>query len=359
MLCTESAGGGGGGGGLREGQPGQVVIEETNPLLLEIGDTVPGRGGLAFGFRDFRYQNGILGFGGQGGGGGGASANVSLAYSTGSIAGRYAFKGAAEFAPGTGGGGGGGFLYIAAANLQLRSGARLIARGGDAHQSIDLGGNGGPGSGGNIFLRVVNNLTIDPSTTIDVSAGLANRLPPTNPNGLPIYEGNIRPQLNDPPALEGIHFGGIGGEASNGMIRFESSSDSGIAALGHNPNISAGPFLLDVVQSTGVSRVFRMGLGGGNVATSPALRPGAAQVVFNVLQQPPGTSAVVLWEGASESRDVHGRPGELEQLVQDPRQLRNSEYVRFRVYFLSNFEGQRTRSIQEIRLPYELESSCP
>ena len=183
--CT--AGGGGGGGGRAAGEDGA-----SRPR----GSVLFGRGGSRLGLDTFRFGGAQILWGGAGGAGGGASAHVSGPYARGE-AGDAVFKGAAKHAPGTGGGGGGGALQLAVGHdLRLGTTARIVARGGDAYQSIDLGGNGGGGAGGLVLLQVAGALEIDPSARIDLRGGRPN-LPPSGET--PLYEGNIR--LGAPDSL--------------------------------------------------------------------------------------------------------------------------------------------------------------
>ena len=355
--CFESGGGGGGGGNLRAGGDGEVKLLPGNGALE---GQLAGQSGDLVNFRDQRLslpgqQVGLALVGGTGGGGGGASANISRAYRNESILGNYPFKGEALYAPGTGGGGGGGIIHIVAQDMYLRSSARLISRGGDAYQSIDLAGNGGAGAGGTIFLQVQNTITLEPGIQFDVSAGLPNRLPPFFSSGVRLYEGNIRAaSTNTLPALVGTPFGGLGGASSNGRIRIEYSPSSRVRSQGVNPSVTTGPFLPDIVESVAVSRIYRIGVGPGRSASSHSLLLDGARVVYNTFQQPPGTRAIVVWESAGESLDVHGQPGELKGLVRDPRKLKGTKYVRFRVFFQSKYGTGETQSIQSLSLPFRL-----
>ena len=360
--CFESGGGGGGGGNLRVGQDGDVKLLPGNGGLV---GQLAGQGGDAVNFPNQRLI--LLGqppqlalVGGMGGGGGGASANISRAYRNESILGNYPYKGQALYAPGTGGGGGGGILHIVAQDLYLRSSARLISRGGDAYQSIDLAGNGGAGAGGTIFLQVQNTITLESGVQFDVSAGQANQLPPFFSSGVRLYEGNVRAaSTNTEPALTGTPFGGLGGQSSNGRIRIEYSPSSRIRAQGVNPSVTTGPFLSEIVESSAVSKIYRIGVGPGRSASSHALLIDGARVDYNTFQQPPGTRAIVVWESAGESLDVHGQAGELKGFVRDPRKLQGTRYVRFRVYFQSKYGTGETQSIQSLSLPFRLnEAGC-
>jgi hypothetical protein len=352
--CTESAGGGGAGGNLRPGANGAVIVLPSDPPAKAA--ELIGRGGTVFGTSTFRFGGGLFLRGGLGGAGGGANPHVSSAYASSRIIGLYPLKGAARFAPGTGGGGGGGALHLSAANLILRSGARLLARGGDAYQSIDLGGNGGAGAGGNILIQVAVNFTLQSGVLFDVRGGRANLLPPRTLSGSFVYEGNIRERFADAvPSATGTPFGGLGGDGSPGRVRLEGPAGSALTARGINESISAGAFLRDVVVSTGISRPLRIGLTASRSASSHAMQFGAPRIALGTLQQAPGSSVVVLWESARESLDVFGTPGRMLGLVRDPRDLRDREFVSFRAFFRSNAVDQSSQSITEIVLPYRLE----
>ncbi len=360
--CFESGGGGGGGGNRQVGQDGDVKLLPGNGGLA---GQLAGQGGDAVNFPNQRLT--LLGqppqlalVGGMGGGGGGGSANISRAYRNESILGNYPYKGQALYAPGTGGGGGGGILHIVAQDLYLRSSARLVSRGGDAYQSLDLAGNGGAGAGGTIFLQVQNTITLESGVQFDVTAGQANQLPPFFSSGVRLYEGNIRAaSTNTAPALTGTPFGGLGGPSSNGRIRIEYSPSSRIRSQGVNPSVTTGPFLTDIVESVAVSKIYRVGVGPGRAASNHALLLDGARVDYNTFQQPPGTRAIVVWESAGESLDVHGQAGEMTGLVRDPRKLEGTRYVRFRVYFQSKYGTGETQSIQSLSLPFRLgEAGC-
>jgi hypothetical protein len=137
--CTGITAGGGGGGG--NGTNASAGVSQPDGS---------GRGGEPagpFGVQGFRFGGEVWPFGGTGGAGGGASPHISEPYANGE-AGDALNQGQALYAPATGGGGGGGALRLVADQLFLRATGELRARGGNAFQSIDLGGNGGGGGGG-------------------------------------------------------------------------------------------------------------------------------------------------------------------------------------------------------------------
>ena len=350
-ACDHSGGGGAGGSNSSGGEAGESV---------PAGTSRGGAGGTAFGIDGFRLEGALWLSGGTGAGGGGASANVSDDYRM-RLAGESLNQGLALFAPGTGGGGGGGVLHLVCENLFLRSTAAILARGGNAFQSIDLGGNGGAGAGGNLIFQVRNSLIIEPGGIIDVSGGEANlAVPPARGSDLPSYEGNIRRVDDLTPSLEA--FGGRGGNGAWGRVRIE-VADSSLALdesrAAPNPNLFAGRFRPNTFQSVAVSQPVHLGVGRSLLIGSPFLELRTPGVVFNELGQPLGTGAVVLWEGAGASLDVHAGVGPFSPATQDVRTLRDREYVRFRVIFESNVESGERQSIHSISLPYESRLPVP
>jgi len=348
--CKTSAGGGAGGGNLAAGENGEA-FKGVDPAGKPLPNPdPPGKGGSALGFENLRFGGEAWPFGGTGGSGGGGSPHVSLAYKAG-IPGSYRFKGQAVEAPGTGGGGGGGVLHLSASNLHFYRSARLRARGGDAFQSIDLGGNGGGGAGGTILLQVANSLTIEQGALFDVSGGRADQpVPILSGQKNPEYEGNVRPASTLPV------FAGLGGNGASGRIRIEAEAGSSALLGGVNSSLTAGPFLIDTIPSKGVSRPMRLGVGPGGVATSHEIEVLGSFAEFFEFGQPSGTDSTLLWEGAAESLDQHGAPGPMQGLIQDPTELRETEFVRFTVPILSNQTTQKTQTLNEIQLPYRLNS---
>ena len=244
-------------------------------------------------------------------------------------------------------------------NLLLRPEARILALGGDAVQSIDLGGNGGAGSGGTVILRVKSSLTIAPGAVIVVAGGVANQAVPIDPGqGLPLYEGNFHRSEEGVPGF----FGGVGGNGAPGRILIEADVESQASMNGLNSSLSSGKFLIDTFRTIAVSRPILLGVGpGGSVSASNLLLSGGI-VRFHDFGQPLGTDSVVLWEGADESLNVHGEVGSFTQRVRDPRDLRFSEYIRFSVPLLSNASSRESQSVREIlmfyRYPVRVEVGC-
>ncbi|MBN1441223.1 MAG: hypothetical protein JXA90_00875 [Planctomycetes bacterium] len=343
-----SAGGGAGGGHLQSGEAGRVPSGSDASLA--------GQPGSGFGFDSGRFAGELFLYGGLGGGGGGANPKVSEAYANRRIRGSYPFPGVAVYAPGTGGGGGGGVLHLLATTLVLSPSGRLLARGGNAYQSVDLAGNGGAGAGGTIAIQVLRSLEIRPGAVIDASGGQANRLPPFNPEGFRSYEGNIRTRYLDafPEEFTGVNdnqklaFGGLGGTGAAGRVRIEAP----FVFRGLNPSASTGIFLSDTVQTVGVSQPLVLGLCPTFVARSQyMLDVDVPRLILSALQ-PPGTDVHLLWEGARQSLDVHAGIGQLLHMVSDPRHLTVSEIVRYRVYFRSDYISRGAQSLQQLRLPY-------
>jgi hypothetical protein len=349
-VCTTTAGGGAGGGSLKVGENGMAFKGFDTMGNPAPNFQIAGVGGSIFGFEDLRFGGGFWLRGGTGGSGGGGSPHVSQDYAQRRIPGSYRFKGLAQYAPGTGGGGGGGAVVISAREIILHATARILARGGGAYQSIDLGGNGGGGAGGTVLVQVRNSLNIQPGAVIDVTGGAGNLPVPVSPGQqIPDYEGNVRP----------MSFRGDGGNGSPGRVRIEAAAGSLALLSGVNSSVSTGQALLDVAFHQGISRGLRLGLGSGGTALTEAIDLDAPQVEYFEFGQPPGTDSAVLWQGAGESLDQHGGVGLFRQLTVDPRTLIERKYVRFIVPFYSNFPLQRSQTLNRIRLPYRLEGSAP
>jgi hypothetical protein len=269
------------------------------------------------------------------------------------IPGQYLFKNDAKYAPGTGGGGGGGSLILVAANLYLRGSAQVLARGGDAYQSIDLGGNGGGGAGGNIFIQVKNALTVESGVLIDVRGGRPNLAIVSTVEGEePLYPGNVRTS-----GANLVSYGGDGGEGAVGRVRIEAAIGSMVLSSGINRSVTSGPLLLDTASSIAFSKPIRIGVGPGSVSSTHVLEVGSPVIRFFEFGQPTGTDAAVLWEGARESLDLHGSNDKLLQQIRDPEALRYNEFLRFSVPFLSNKTTLETQSLSEIRLSYTLRAA--
>ena len=349
VVCIQSSGGGGGGGNIIPGLDGSAF-----PVTGEVF----GVGGSIFGLPEFRFDGEFLLLGGTGGGGGGGNPHISGAYQKGYLSPlSFHYRNSAEHAPGTGGGGGGGVVRFSVQNLNLRSTCRILARGGDAFQSIDFGGNGGGGAGGNILIQVRNSLTIEQGVLLDVTGGIANReVPILQGQTLPEYPGNERPGTSEPVS------GGLGGNGAPGRIRIEADLNSLAAIGGVNFSYSAGPFLEDTVFSIAVSKLIRLGVGLGSVAATNEIQLGETLVRFFEFGQPNGTDLAVTWQGALESLDVHGGAARFSSLTgaagllgsNSPGALADHEFVRFIIPILSNGTTRETQAVREISLPYSL-----
>ena len=340
--CVNPAGGGGGGGSRGVGRGGEGVVQDDDGNTIEVG----GGGGSSFGVDSLRFDGGFWLFGGMGGAGGGGNPHVSQDYQTGN-AGDSLNPAAAAFAPGTGGGGGGGVLVLQARHLVLEDSARLLARGGDAFQSIDLGGNGGGGGGGNIILQLADTFSIARGAKIDVRGGAANVAVPNAPGlTLPRYEGNVR----DGSTL----VVGLGGDGAPGRVLIEALEGSRAAEASPNANLTAGPFLVGTFASVGVSRSRLIGVGDSGVVLSYAVNFRTPVIRYNQFGQPVGTASVVLWQGAPTSLDRFGAVGDLSPGTHDPSLLQDREYVRFAVWIFSNPATSSTQSLSSVALPYKL-----
>jgi len=337
--CT--AGGGGGGGARTAGANG-----ESRPA----GSTTFGKGGGILGLDGFRFGGGLSLLGGQGGAGGGPSVEVSDSYKSGA-AGSAVFPGVAEFAPGTGGGGGGGILHLAVQGaFIMRKTGSILARGGDAYQSIDLSGNGGAGGGGSVLIQLANSMSIEPGALIDVSGGVGNLPPPTNVGQTdPIYEGNIRRV-----GTTIRQYGGLGGAGAVGRVRIETIPGSNLLNTTFNDSLSSSVYMADAIQSVGYSKIFTPGVGPGNMALSPLIIPEIAILRFADQAIPEGTKAFLLWEGGEADLDVHGLAGYMHGMIEDVRNLPHNEYLRFSVQILSNGFTGESPTITEVELPYRL-----
>ncbi len=354
--CETTAGGGAGGGNSSAGGDANV---SSGPAIAfpPFAPEASGAGGSVFGISNLRFGGDFWPYGGVGGAGGGAFPQVSASYKQGiAPPGSVVFGGVqsplpkASHAPGTGGGGGGGVLRLVAENLLLRETGRILSRGGDAFQSIDLGGNGGGGAGGNVLIQARNSISIAPGASIDVRGGRANQsVPFDTAQQLPVYEGNLnRAQL----ALVDSFFGGVGGDGAPGRVRVEVPVDSNAFVSGFNPSVSGGSFSIGAARSVGVSLPFEVAVGPGQTVRSVGMNLEAGLVRYHDFGLPLGTSSVVLWEGAPESLDRHGFPGEFRQRVKDIRELEEREFVRFRVPLLTNVLSQETQSLREVRVRY-------
>jgi hypothetical protein len=338
--CT--AGGGGAGGARLAGSDGES---------LPAGSAACGRGGSTLGLDAFRFEGAPSLLGGQGGAGGGASAYVSDEYRAG-FAGESLFRGAARLAPGTGGGGGGGVLHLAVGRaLTLRAGSAILARGGDAHQSIDLGGNGGAGGGGSVLIQAAGALQIDPDARIDVTGGRANQPPPV-PAGqaLPLYEPNLRKSGNSLRA-----FGGQGGNGAPGRVRIEAPQGSGLLREGgYNESLSSAAFSAAEVRSSACSRPIFPGVGPGGSVKTHRLVPESPVLRFAAGGVSPGAEALLLWKGAGASLDELGAFQQPAGGIEDPAKLPDFEFVQFNVELISNGVSGQTPVIEEVLLPFHL-----
>lgn len=336
--CTDSAGGGGGGGHLNPGEDGDTI-----------GTNLAGIGGGSLGLNSVRYNGSFLMVGGGGGAGGGPSSALSEDYKN-LNTGTAQFRGEAAYAPGTGGGGGGGFLHMAVrGSMTLHAGGQILANGGNAYQSIDLGGNGGAGGGGTIFIQVVNALRIEPGSRIEANGGIANMpVPRTGELNIPVHEGNVR---------DGSVHGGLGGNGASGRIRIEAPEGNHLLTTGTlNESIYGGAVADAVEPSVGVSTPFRMGIGPGLSVYTHKLKITSQLVNLGEFGLPLGTRANVLWQRANEDLDFYGEVGSFGARGVQVSDLGDGEFIRFQAYFESNNVVRQAPSIRRIRVEFELPS---
>ncbi|MBN1442830.1 MAG: hypothetical protein JXA90_08975, partial [Planctomycetes bacterium] len=341
-----------GGGGANDGGEGGATPAAVDPTLLHksVLHGAPGGGGghlLAGGDGEYGtttvpvFQTPRQGRGGPprgspeqraltaGSGGGGGGASISRVSSA---------SGPYFTAAGGGGGGGGGAMRVVGRGALQIEGA-ILARGGDGGSAemprsptppcdpypagsdqIATGAPGGGGSGGSVVLGATGAVEIADCGKIDVSGG----------------EGGASRTARTMNRTEGR------GDGAPGHLRIESPAPVACDA----PGATTGELRWRAVESAGVSTALRAGVGPGGVVSSARIAPGIPQV------EPASSGALVLWEGARESLDVHAGIDDLRQQVEDPRELRSAEFLRFRAHLRSEPGGRE--SIESISLPYEM-----
>ncbi len=203
-----------------------------------------------------------------------------------------------------------------------------------------------------MLIQVANSFSAEPGGRIDVSGGQANLSPPViaaEAGSIPLYESNIRKVGTEMRTL-----GGKGGNGAVGRVRIEVPLGSNLLRTAFNDSVYSALLFLDAAYSKGVSKVFPLGVGPGNMAISHEIVPEMAIMRFADQALPDGTDAILLWEGAEPSVDMHGVTGPLIGGVEDIRDLFSNEYVRFTVQIVSNGVSRETPTITAIEVPYTL-----
>ncbi len=276
---TDSAGGGGGGGHGVAGSSGIGALS--------------GQGGDNYGSIFFTnpLTGGPFPFGGSGGAGGGGSANTSGLY---------------DHSPGTAGAGGGGYFELSVVGaLTVTPNAIIHARGGDAFRAPLFGGNGGAGSGGGVLARCDG--TVNFLGLVDARGGMAN----VSPTGAPY-------------TVSGVVNGGNGG---GGRIRIESTV--GFAAPGvATVSATIGEFreatqFRTRARSKPRAITNRDGVHWDMIAIHDVLSD------YAFLGSPsPGSTLEFQFEGAPESLDRPGSPGEFTGPFTSLDQLGDAAFLR-------------------------------
>ncbi len=347
VLCPTTGacypGHGGGGGYSAAGEDGAAATG---------GAVTTGTGGEPFGtpYLANPETGAPLTVGGTGGAGGGGNSDGI---------------GDGSITPGTGGGGAGGYLQLSVGGaLLIGPTARLLADGGNAYQAPAYGGNGGGGAGGAIKIQCNGLVTFEtgPAGTAPIvraQAGVANQSPTADfdANNIVDYAGN------------GLH--SAGGAGAPGRIRIESLA--GFAAIaatncGTSIILYTQPYNIPL---TGVCPVATIGYfeEGGQIRSEartlpfPVAREGGVQDLSAVLAAPElafqssllpaNTRVKVLLEGARESLDVPGTPGEFYGLVSDPSLIGGAEYLRLRFLLFADANGGNVPAIDFVNIPID------
>jgi hypothetical protein len=96
----------------------------------------------------------------------------------------------------------------------------------------------------------------------------------------------------------------------------------------------------------------RGALGPGCTLKTPLAAPVSAVLRFADGRPAPGTEAILLWEGARQSLDVHGALEPFSGGGEDPRTLGESEWLRFTLRLFSSPSTRAVPAIDEIRLDF-------
>ncbi len=335
--CRPGHGGGGG-----------YALDGSDGVTPAVTDGVSGTGGRAFGTPGLRNPatGNPLRVGGTGGAGGGGSYKTGLTV------------------PGSGGGGAGGFFQLSVDGQSIIGPtARILAEGGDAFQAPRGGSNGGAGAGGAILLEGENGMVFETGGDgsgpyISALGGTANLVPTADFDGVPgaDYEGNgvllagdgapgrilirSRVPFNTEPA------------ASPSPVYLQYPQATNAPAKGIFPLPSLGDFVLaESVLTWATTLPYRVVQEGG--VSSAEAKFSHAGVSLRPASQPAGTSVLVRFEGAEESRDAPGTPGEFRGLVQDPSVLDGADYLRMTFFFYAPATGSVVPALDEITIPID------
>lgn len=142
--------------------------------------------------------------------------------------------------------------------------------------------------------------------------------------------------------------------ARTGRIRIEVPQNSSVLAGEGFQAIFGGRILLNSQISFALSKPLELGVGPGRSVRSHFLDFSAPAIDFTESGIPPGTDAVVVWEPAFQSNEVHGRVSEFLDGVKLPSTVQEFDCMRFRVTLLAGFLTQQSPSIGALRLRYRL-----
>ena len=169
---------------------------------------------------------------------------------------------------------------------------------------------------------------------------------------MPPYEGNVRSESSEV-------FGGLGGDGADGRILIEVPRNSNIRQGGvgqflNDNTVTTGLILINVEESFAFSIPLRLGVGPAQAVFAHSLELDTPIVRFSEFGLPASTEAVVLWQGALESRDSYAEINPFGDGVLIPACLQDFDFIRFRANLLSNVVTGQVPSIQSIQLKYRL-----
>ena len=78
-------------------------------------------------------------------------------------------------------------------------------------------------------------------------------------------------------------------------------------------------------------------------------------ITFSPPSLPAGTSVVVLFDGAFESRDIPGTPGEFFGLVEDSSVLNGVEFIRIHFFMFSSTVSLAVPGVSEVQLDIDFD----